>query len=142
MQPGPAAVLADDGGDDVQPAGLVAQGCAAVGGRVVVRFDAGCVEDFACQLEPVVVQFRSGGVADRAVPGQPPGRIVSGARGAQGERLIEQLRQQWQGDRVLDGQVGRSGAEEVRLEAGFTAVQLGEQGGGMLSVRRTSQRRG
>lgn len=51
VQPGPAAVLADDGGDDVESVGLVAKGGPLAGGRGVVRLDAGGVEDLARQLE-------------------------------------------------------------------------------------------
>jgi hypothetical protein len=43
------AVLADDGGEDVEAVGLVARGHSAAGGRVVVRLDAGGIEDLAGQ---------------------------------------------------------------------------------------------
>lgn len=45
VQPGRAAVLADDGGDDVESVGLVAQGGPPADGLVVVRLDEGGVDD-------------------------------------------------------------------------------------------------
>ncbi|MGC0328059.1 hypothetical protein RKD23_001049 [Streptomyces sp. SAI-170] len=137
VQPGPTAVFADEGGDDVDVVVGVADCRPAAAGVVAVGGDAGGRDHAPGDLAPLLVGQH--GVLWRGAHGQVPYVLRGAAAGGEGlDWLVEQLLQVRVGGlRVAAGVRGQAvpSCHEVRVDVflvGARSVQVVQQSDGAL----------